>query len=223
MTHTKDEALKLALEALEDLQRQYGIYPNSFWDWSKGRGAITAIKAALAQPTSGDYALGYTEGFNDACKPKPAQPAQEPMAWGNMANWCLDSDRVLITDKTEAEKYHRDVYDLTPLYTTPPAAQQRIDRVRELECVIADLKAECKELRAAQPAHEVLTSASLVEIDGNARRILIDALKPYCTSPAQQRPWVNITDDQIQLIAKQARSKNNAVVLTNKLLRELNK
>lgn len=27
----------------------------------------------LAQPTSGDFALGYAEGFNDACKPKPAQ------------------------------------------------------------------------------------------------------------------------------------------------------
>jgi len=33
---------------------------------------------------------------------------------------------------------------------TPPVAQH--DRVRELECVIADLTAECKELRAAQPA-----------------------------------------------------------------------
>jgi hypothetical protein len=32
----------------------------------------------------------------------------------------------------------------------PPAAQH--DRVREIECVIADLTAECKELRAAQPA-----------------------------------------------------------------------
>ena len=44
----------------------------------------------------------------------------EPVAWGNLANWCLDSDRVLITDKKEAEKYHRDVYDLTPLYIHPP-------------------------------------------------------------------------------------------------------
>jgi hypothetical protein len=28
------------------------------------------------EPTSGDYALGYAEGFNDACK----KPAQEPVA-----------------------------------------------------------------------------------------------------------------------------------------------
>ena len=46
------------------------------------------------------------------------QEQGEPVAWGNLANWCLDSDRVLITDKDAAEKYHRDIYDLTPLYTT---------------------------------------------------------------------------------------------------------
>jgi hypothetical protein len=50
------------------------------------------------------------------------QEQGEPVAWGNLANWCLDSDRVLITDKNAAEKYHRDIYDLTALYTTP---QQR--------------------------------------------------------------------------------------------------
>ena len=46
--------------------------------------ARTAIKEALAnhiednlamvaQPTSRDYAMGYAEGFNDGCKPKPEQ------------------------------------------------------------------------------------------------------------------------------------------------------
>lgn len=31
------------------------------------------------RPTSGDYALGYAEGFNDACKPAPqAQPMTNP-------------------------------------------------------------------------------------------------------------------------------------------------
>jgi hypothetical protein len=46
MTHItiEKEKLQKVLEALEDLQRQYSIYPNSFWDWSKGRKAITAIK-----------------------------------------------------------------------------------------------------------------------------------------------------------------------------------
>jgi hypothetical protein len=28
---------------------------------------------ALAQPTPAEYAMGYAEGFNDGCKPKPEQ------------------------------------------------------------------------------------------------------------------------------------------------------
>jgi len=84
------EALKRALEALESSDKlingtgnHFGLegamdgYYSGCFD-VKGNNkllneAITAIKAALAQPTSGDYALGYAEGFNDACKPKPAQ------------------------------------------------------------------------------------------------------------------------------------------------------
>jgi hypothetical protein len=45
------EQLEQVLGALEDLQRQYSIYPNSFWDWSKGRKAITTLTQALAAPT----------------------------------------------------------------------------------------------------------------------------------------------------------------------------
>ena len=62
------EALKLALEALGDPVLLNGVNNAKFF-----------ISQALAQPTSGEYALGYAEGFNDACK--PAQPAQEPVAW----------------------------------------------------------------------------------------------------------------------------------------------
>ena len=35
-----------------------------------------------------------------------------------------------------------------------------------------------------------------------------------------QRTWVGLTDDEIQVIAKQARSKDHAVTLTNKFLKE---
>ena len=54
MTHT---------EILQEIQNNAGN-PERIYELTK---------AALAQPTSGDYALGYAEGFNDACKPKPAQ------------------------------------------------------------------------------------------------------------------------------------------------------
>ena len=68
MTHT--EALKLARDCIRDSV-----------EYKQGKAtaieAVEDIDEALAQPTSGDYALGYAEGFNDACK-KPAQ--QEPVA-----------------------------------------------------------------------------------------------------------------------------------------------
>jgi hypothetical protein len=72
------EALKLALEALEterDIYREHDEdgAPEYILE------AITAINAALAQPTSGDYALGYAEGFNDACKPAHVISEQEQL------------------------------------------------------------------------------------------------------------------------------------------------
>jgi hypothetical protein len=40
--------------------------------------------------------------------------------------------------------------------------------------------------------------------------------------PPPQRPWVGLTDKEIQAVAKQARSKDHAVTLTNKFLRDKN-
>jgi hypothetical protein len=69
MTHITIEREKLAQvqEALEDLQRQYSIYPNSFWDWSKGREAITFCKQALAaQPAPVQKGVsGYIKKIED--------------------------------------------------------------------------------------------------------------------------------------------------------------
>jgi hypothetical protein len=45
-----------------------------------------------AQPTPAEYAMGYAEGFNDGCKPKPEQ---EPAAY----------------DKTEMNGFVQDLYD----------------------------------------------------------------------------------------------------------------
>lgn len=117
------EALKLALEALEpDVYR-------AEWAVEQDREkAITAIKAALAQPTSGDYAHGYVEGFNDACMPKPAQPEQEPVAWATRMG-----EYAHIHWGAKRPEYPM-VYE-APLYTTPPASvneapqeQQSCDR-----------------------------------------------------------------------------------------------
>ena len=43
-----------------------------------------------------------------------------------------------------------------------------------------------------------------------------------CGGFPPQRTWVGLTDEEIQVVAKQARSKDHAVTLTNKLLREKN-
>jgi len=105
------EALKLALEALQ---------------WSKPHKdavithseAITAIVEALAQPTSGDYALGYAEGFNDACK--PAQPVQ-PVALPDLP---LTPYR-RSDDSPLWDTHHLHAYALryADMLTSPPAAQ----------------------------------------------------------------------------------------------------
>ena len=40
--------------------------------------AIAGLEAAISQPTPAEYALGYCEGFEDACKPaQPTSPEQE--------------------------------------------------------------------------------------------------------------------------------------------------
>jgi len=84
------EALKLALKSLEEIAENATTAYYDDWCGAEAEQALTAIKAALAQPaqepTSGDYALGYAEGFNDACK----KPAQEPVAfldWYENAIW----------------------------------------------------------------------------------------------------------------------------------------
>ena len=66
---TKDEALTLALEAY--IKAGVG---NSTDFVLQGKAYDLAI-GALAQPTSADYARGYCEGFNDACKlPSDLEP-----------------------------------------------------------------------------------------------------------------------------------------------------
>ena len=56
---TKDETLKMALEALKEAQTNNDGPEH----WDRNKNAITAIKEALAQP------------------PMPLQPEQEPVAW----------------------------------------------------------------------------------------------------------------------------------------------
>jgi hypothetical protein len=192
------EALDLALEALEKSLPRLAPYGEQ--DWLDSKAAITAIKQVLAKDalyklaeescTSGlrldDWdKIGCVNHDCDKCK-----AVQEPVAWGNLANWCLDSDRVLITDKTEAEKYHRDVYDLTPLYTAPPAAQP----TAEDSSVVA---APVQEPVAFEDWHSANYVQTLEKYGDSYKNMHVRNrwqgwLGAKSTPPAAQRQWVGL-------------------------------
>ena len=98
---TKDEALKLALEALEDIGDEWGF--TSQRTVPKRKEAITAIKEALMSGTDG------------------AQPEQEPVAWLN------EEKKIIYWHNThETDDYHG-FKRTTPLYTTPPQRKPLTD------------------------------------------------------------------------------------------------
>ncbi len=104
----KDEALKLALEALDCI-----CSPLHVREITKVGNAMKAIKEALAQPEqeSDDLTIAYMSGFHDG-KNKDApqrKPDQEPVAWMREDEDCTDC---IVWEQTEEHTI--------PLYTTPP-------------------------------------------------------------------------------------------------------
>jgi hypothetical protein len=128
---TKDEALRLALEALETLMIERG----SIYDQ-----AITAIKEALAQPEPNykkalEVWLDKTEWVQETVKPHElgmhradvlkqrieatlAQPEQEPVAW----IWEKEDGYTSIETHSLSDEDMKNVgvKIMKPLYTTPP-------------------------------------------------------------------------------------------------------
>ena len=124
---TKDEALKLALEALEEDELDMVDDGNGNMVFRKEQ-ALTAIKEALAQPeqepvlwmmpdgkTADKWALQFYRGQKGkplyTTPPALTQPEQEPLAWistgpASMIHWTADKPA------------YGD--DWVPLYTTPP-------------------------------------------------------------------------------------------------------
>jgi hypothetical protein len=79
MTHTKDEALKLALEALDNLL----YWDNGKPEYDEAREAITAIKQALALDKKADNArelgLDYEPVLKDNSNYRYDPPVAEPV------------------------------------------------------------------------------------------------------------------------------------------------
>ena len=127
---TKEEALKLALDALEYMDGHYLSLPQ------QGMQALTAVKEALAQPAqepcthriadarnryvkSGYFCLdcGMLFSAADHFDQPAAQSAQEPVATFDVA----------VNDRTAAINYDHRKHKLisgTKLYTTPPQRKE---------------------------------------------------------------------------------------------------
>jgi hypothetical protein len=139
--NTQNEALKLALKALD----------NTYALRDDVAEAITAIKQALAAPVQepvSDYIKKIEDLIQERDDARSSRDFYKRRA-DALQEWqskMRDPERTIVCDILANGCTLEPAGDR---YTTPPAQH---DRVRELECVIADLKAEYKELLAAQPA-----------------------------------------------------------------------
>ncbi len=94
---TKDEALKMAIEALENIAFEYGQLLDGDQDYGM-----------LPSETNEDIVIAYR--VKRACKEALAeQPTQEPVAWMNDIAFSMDKDELT------TEKFG----DIIPLYTHP--------------------------------------------------------------------------------------------------------
>jgi hypothetical protein len=109
---TKDEALDLALEALE---YALPVLDSAWYNQSqafKAQVAITAIKQARALDKKAENARELGLDYEPV-------PVQEPVAWGNFKE---DGTLVGLSQHPEDQKNWT---NRKPLYITPPAAQRQ--------------------------------------------------------------------------------------------------
>jgi hypothetical protein len=174
----KDEALKLALEAL---QEPLGFTGSREID-AKLREAITAIKQALAAPVQPmAHIVGEIDHTGKVWKPVQPAPVQ-PVAWVDSvmeqaqvfaSAWSLVGGRFDSGNGLEDAKQAK--AELRAMLTTPPAAQPA--PVQPVSGVV---------LRDGYPT--LIQDKHIKETD---QRLCILPTTP----PAAQRQWVGLTDE----------------------------
>ena len=147
---TKDEALKMALEALNDLATwndgEVGSHMDEPYAAEVARLTITAIKEALAQPEQEYYAVNAVHK-GEQCYVK-AQPEQEPVKFE--AVW----------DSGPTNKDYEDAMRLKRLQqlTTPPQRKPLTDEEIILivaECAASHQHTDIHFARAIERAHGI--------------------------------------------------------------------
>ena len=175
---TKDEALKLALEALEKL---WNIIDDidTYGDMAKADEKLYRSLVERRQRTRFEETGITTDGYElsggaiTAIKEALAQPEQKP------------TDIAALVQGMEVS---------IDVSTGDHDAQRRL-----------------------------FGTVTLVQQNQRSRHGLILLVQdPQPNFKAQRKPWVGLTEEEIQAVAKQARSKDHAVTLTNKFLREKN-
>jgi hypothetical protein len=148
------------------------------------------------EPTSGDYALGYAEGFNDACK----KPAQEPGPSGDY-----------LRDFSDEQWW---VAELEATVVKGTLDQKRA--VAVVRNLLATVAANIQAPPAAQPAQEpvvyirkdqlqkAMQSAMLCEVTSEPRQ---DRVRIYTAPP--KREWVGLTDEAIKAMDAGATSNSS--------------
>jgi hypothetical protein len=117
---TKDEALKLALEALDCI-----CSPLHVREITKVGNAMKAIKETLSQPEqeSDDLTIAYMSGFHDGKNKNAPQPKQEPVAM----RYDFDGYGWLYIDNGSGSNWREKIKNAEPLYTTSPQRKPLTD------------------------------------------------------------------------------------------------
>jgi hypothetical protein len=180
----KDEALKLALDALEEAHYKMEHYQ----DEKKREQAITAIKQALASPMQ-PVKPSLWEQYH-AAQPAPVEPDWKAEYLKSVESGCITLDELRET-LAELDATNRQVEILS-------------DALAESRREVAALKAVQEPVAwgvfEGGNLHDMFFTKE--EADNTAHLKGLHAeIRPLTTPPAAQRQWVGLTDEEWQALS----------------------